>query len=101
MTGWPHYIAWFFAGAFLANAVPHTVAGMMGRGFQSPFAKPPGQGLSTSTTNVIWGFVNLAVSYGLFTRVGSFDGRDLIDVGRCGPRRPADQPVRGQPFWAV
>jgi hypothetical protein len=47
----------------------------MGRPFQSPFAKPPGQGLSSATVNVLWGFFNLVVGYGLVARVGSFDPR--------------------------
>jgi hypothetical protein len=51
---WLHDIAYLFGGAFLANAVPHFVSGMMGRPFQSPFAKPPGKGLSSSTVNVLW-----------------------------------------------
>jgi hypothetical protein len=70
---WPHDIAYFFGGAFLANAVPHFVSGMMGRPFQSPFARPSGKGLSSSTVNVVWGFVNLVVAYGLIFRVGAFD----------------------------
>ena len=70
-----HDIAYFFGGAFLANAVPHYVSGMMGRPFQSPFAKPSGKGLSSSTVNVLWGLVNLAVAYGLILRVGQFDLR--------------------------
>ena len=37
-----------FGGTFVTNAVPHVVAGMMGEPFQTPFAKPPGEGLSTS-----------------------------------------------------
>jgi hypothetical protein len=40
---WLHLVSWCFAGAFLTNAVPHFVSGVMGRPFQSPFAKPPGQ----------------------------------------------------------
>ncbi len=68
-----HDVSYFFGGAFLANAVPHFVSGMMGRPFQSPFAKPPGQGLSSSTVNVLWGFFNLAVGYVLVCRVGAFD----------------------------
>ena len=68
-----HYIAWFFGGAFLLNAIPHVVAGSMGRAFQSPFAHPPGQGLSSSTVNVAWGFLNLVVAWLLLARVGSFD----------------------------
>ncbi len=81
---WPHLIAYFFGGVFLANAIPHAVAGMMGRPFQSPFAKPPGQGLSSSTVNVVWGFFNLVVAYVLIARVGDFDVRDLPDIAALG-----------------
>ena len=63
-----HYVAWFFGGAFLLNALPHIVAGSMGRPFQSPFAKPPGEGLSSSTINVLWGFFNLVVAWLLLAR---------------------------------
>jgi hypothetical protein len=72
---WSHYVSYFFGGAFLTNAVPHFVSGAMGRPFQSPFATPPGQGLSSSTVNVLWGFFNLAVGYVLICRVGNFDLR--------------------------
>jgi hypothetical protein len=47
----------------------------MGRPFQSPFAKPPGQGLSSSTVNVLWGFANFVFAYLLIVRVGNFDLR--------------------------
>jgi hypothetical protein len=70
---WTHDLAYFFGGAFLINAVPHLVAGVMGRPFQSPFAQPPGRGLSSATVNVLWGFFNLAVAYLLLCRVGNFD----------------------------
>jgi hypothetical protein len=72
---WIHHASYFFGGAFLTNAVPHFVSGVMGRPFQSPFAKPPGEGLSSSTVNVLWGFLNLAVGYVLICRVGNFDLR--------------------------
>jgi hypothetical protein len=81
---WPHLLSYFFGGAFLANAVPHVVAGMMGRAFQSPFAKPPGEGLSSSTVNVVWGFFNLVVGYVLVCRVGDFDLRNTPDVVALG-----------------
>ena len=68
-----HYVAWFWGGAFLMNAVPHVVAGAMGRAFQSPFAKPPGEGLSSSTVNVLWGFFNAVVAWVLLVRVEGFD----------------------------
>jgi hypothetical protein len=77
---WIYYVSYFFGGAFLTNAVPHFVSGLMGRPFQSPFAKPPGQGLSSSTVNVLWGFLNLVVAYVLLCRVGNFDLRSTSDV---------------------
>jgi hypothetical protein len=77
---WNHYISYFFGGMFLSNAVPHLVSGVMGRPFQSPFAKPPGQGLSSSTVNVLWGFFNLAVGYVLVCRVGNFHLRSTDQV---------------------
>ncbi len=70
---WFHDLSYLFGGAFLANAVPHFVSGMMGRAFQSPFARPPGQGLSSSTVNVLWGFANLVIAYLLIACVGRFD----------------------------
>jgi hypothetical protein len=73
---WYHYIAYFFGGVFLANALPHLGNGISGRAFQSPFASPPGVGLSSSTVNVSWGLFNLAVSYLLVCRVGSFNLRN-------------------------
>lgn len=77
---WLHYLSWFFGGAFLTNAIPHFVSGVTGRAFQSPFAKPPGEGLSSSTVNVLWGFLNLVVGYVLVCRVGDFDLRSTVDV---------------------
>jgi hypothetical protein len=77
---WLHYVAYFFGGAVLANAIPHVVSGLMGRAFQSPFAKPPGEGLSSSSVNVWWGFFNLAVGYLLIWHVGHFDLRDFADA---------------------
>lgn len=56
---WLPLLSYFFGGAFLANAVPHFVSGMMGRPFQSPFVKPSEEGLSSSTVNVLWGFFNI------------------------------------------
>lgn len=70
---WGHYVSYFFGGMFLTNAIPHWISGLMGRPFQSPFAKPPGEGLSSSTVNVLWGFFNLVVGYVLLLRVGDFD----------------------------
>jgi hypothetical protein len=73
-------VSYFFGGIFLANAVPHFVSGMMGRPFQSPFAKSPGQGLSSSTVNVLWGFFNAVIGYRLLLHVGHFDVRSTSNV---------------------
>lgn len=81
---WVQFLSYFFGGVFLANAIPHFVSGLMGRPFQTPFAKPPGQGLSSSTTNALWGFLNLAIAYGLLCRVGDFDLKSTSDVAAAG-----------------
>ena len=78
------YIAYFLGGLFLTNAIPHWVSGMMGRAFQSPFAKPHGEGLSSSIVNVLWGAFNAAVGYFLLFHVGTFDFRNLGHVGVAG-----------------
>lgn len=51
---WLVYFAHFFGGAFLANALPHLIAGISGHPLQSPFASPPFRGLSSPTVNVAW-----------------------------------------------
>jgi hypothetical protein len=65
-VNWYDYIACFFAGMFLANAVPHFVHGISGDRFPTPFASPPGKGLSSPTVNVFWALFNLVVGYILF-----------------------------------
>jgi hypothetical protein len=79
-TRWYHFIAYFFGGVFLANTIPHLVNGISGSPFQSPFATPPGQGLSSSTVNVLWGIFNLVVAYILVARVGRFELRQTKHV---------------------
>jgi hypothetical protein len=81
---WYGYVAYFFGGAFLVNAIPHFDSGVQGRAFQSPFAKPPGQGLSSSTVNVLWGAFNVAVGYVLIWHVGDFDLRNPLDAVAAG-----------------
>ncbi len=79
-TRWYHFIAYFFGGAFLANAIPHLVNGISGSPFQSPFASPPGQGLSSSTVNVLWGSSNLVLAYLLVVHAGRFELRQWKHV---------------------
>jgi len=63
---WYHYIACFFAGAFLANFVPHFIHGVSGELFPTPFSDPPGKGMSSPTVNVYWGLLNLVIGYLLY-----------------------------------
>ena len=60
---WYTYLACFFAGAFLANAVPHFVKGVTGEPFPTPFAKPPGKGLSSPVVNALWGLLNFIIGF--------------------------------------
>jgi hypothetical protein len=62
---WYHYVAAFFSGAFLTNGVPHFVNGISGDAFPTPFASPPGKGLSSPLTNVLWALLNFVVGYAL------------------------------------
>ena len=72
---WYEHLAYFFGGAFLANAVPHFVMGATGHPFPSPFAHPPGQGMSSALVNVLWGFTNFVLGYLLLAKVGTFAWR--------------------------
>jgi hypothetical protein len=77
---WYTYFAYFFAGAFLVNAIPHFVSGLTGHPFPSPFAKPPGKGLSSPVINVLWGAFNFAIAYLLIFRVGDFGIRNTTHI---------------------
>jgi hypothetical protein len=81
---WLNFVSYFFGGVFLCNAIPHVVSGLMGRPFQSPFGKPPGQGLSSSSVNVAWGVLNFAVAYVLICRVGDFSLRSTAHAATLG-----------------
>ena len=78
---WYHYVSYFWGGAFLANFVPHFVNGISGSPFQSPFASPPGEGLSSAPVNVGWGLFNLFIAYLLLVRVGKFELRSWRHFG--------------------
>lgn len=67
---WYAYLACFFAGAFFANTVPHFVKGISGDRFPTPFARPPGRGLSSPTVNVVWALFNMVLGYTLFRTGG-------------------------------
>lgn len=74
---WYVFPASFFAGAFLTNVVPHFVNGISGDPFPTPFAKPPGKGLSSPTVNVAWALANLIVGFLLFRAGDVASGNDL------------------------
>lgn len=81
---WFHFPAYFFAGAFFANFVPHFVSGVLGRTFPTPFASPPFRGPSPPPVNVLYGLFNLAVAYALVSRVGDFEPRSALHAGVVG-----------------
>jgi hypothetical protein len=76
---WYNYVACFFAGAFLANFAPHFVHGISGDRFPTPFAHPPGKGLSPPTVNVAWAFLNLLVG-GVLFRVGRVSNDNYLTL---------------------
>jgi hypothetical protein len=92
---WYQYVSYVFGGLFLTNAIPHLVSGLTGRPFQSPFAKPSGEGLSSSRVNVCWGAFNLAAGYILLCQVGMFDLRNLGHVAAAG------LPAFGGSLWSA
>ena len=76
---WYLYIASFFAGIFLANAIPHFVQGVSGNKFPSPFSKPSGRGLSSATVNVVWALLNFLVGY-LLLRMGQVNSGNILSL---------------------
>jgi hypothetical protein len=76
---WYDYVACFFAGAILTNVVPHFVHGISGDRFPTPFAHPPGRGLSSPTVNILWALANLLVGFILF-RIGKVASGDVATL---------------------
>lgn len=76
---WYHLVACFFAGIFLANAVPHYVNGISGDAFPTPFANPPGVGLSAPVVNVGWALINVVIGY-VLVKVGKLSEKNKWTV---------------------
>ena len=74
---WHHYIAIFFAGIFLVNAIPHFIHGVSGQQFPTPFANPPGKGMSSATLNVVWGLANMLTGHFLL-RVSKLTSKNRL-----------------------
>ena len=78
---WYEYLEAFFAGLFLANTIPHYIHGVSGNKFPTPFANPPGKGLSSPLVNTLWASFNLVIGYILFRFSGvSTDNKILLLV---------------------
>lgn len=58
----------FLAGMLLANAVPHGISAVQGTRFPTPFATPPGVGLSSPLANAVWSAMNAAGGAALLGR---------------------------------
>jgi hypothetical protein len=69
---WYALLAYFFAGGFLANGVPHFIHGVSGKKFRTPFSRPMTTGESSPVLNVIWGVINFLIGYALVSGVGQF-----------------------------
>jgi hypothetical protein len=69
------YALLFLAGALLCNAIPHLASGLRGEAFPTPFADPPGKGLSSPLLNFLWGAANLSIGLYLLPWLDMVDPR--------------------------
>lgn len=79
------YLLLFLAGAFLCNGIPHPAAGLRGEPFPTPFAKPPGKGLSPPLVNFIWGsfnaFAGVALAAWRLPQIDCWAGMGIAALG--------------------
>lgn len=76
---WYHYLAAFFAGVFLTNGIPHFINGISGNPFPTPFADPPGKGLSSPLINVLWALLNMLIGY-LFFKYSKINSKSKLGL---------------------
>ena len=69
------YALLVLAGMLLCNCIPHLAAGLRGEAFPTPFASPPGKGLSPPVLNFVWGTANLLFGISLLPRLDEVDPR--------------------------
>ena len=82
------FIAYFFAGTFFSNGIPHLTNGISGRRFPERFpfrkagnpATPFERWSSAPVPNVIWGMLNYVIGYLLVKSVGDFSITQTADV---------------------
>ncbi len=67
-AAWSGYAMWFFSGVLLTNFLAHFPHGISGEPFPAPFGFALGSGFPERLANVLWGFLNLVLAYGLFKR---------------------------------
>ena len=58
-----------------ATAIPHLASGLRGEAFPTPFADPPGKGLSSPLLNFLWGAANLSLGVYFITAPNDADPR--------------------------
>ena len=78
------YALLVLAGALLCNCIPHLASGLRGEAFPTPFANPPGKGLSSPLLNFLWGAANLSLGVFLLGPLGEADprwGRAAVATG--------------------
>lgn len=61
-TRWYHHVFAFIAGGTFINFLPHFINGISGRPFPSPFSDPPGVGLSSPVSNIVWATINFLIA---------------------------------------
>ena len=59
-------LAYFVVGVLIANSLPHIFHGASGKTHPTPFARPPGVGLSPAWVNALWGLFNLFAAAALY-----------------------------------
>ncbi len=69
------YALLVLAGALLCNCIPHLASGLRGEAFPTPFASPPGKGLSPPVINFVWGAANLLIGISLLPHLDDADPR--------------------------
>ena len=82
------FIAYFLAGTFFSNGIPHLTNGISGRRFPKRFpfrqAGEPETSFerwsSAPVPNVIWGMLNYVIGYLLVNKVGTFSMAHTADV---------------------
>jgi len=73
------WIAAAFAGAFLINSIPHTVMGLTGQSFPTPFSGGPGT-LSSAVVNIIWGMFNVLVGVSLLRLIRPWKSKLAVRI---------------------